>query len=135
MTDTSLAKKLGIRPGHRVLVLNPPDGYLERLTLPDGVTLAAEPDEVQADVVQAFAPSRAELDRIAATAMDALAPGGILWFSHLKRSSGIQTDLTRDKGWDAVLARGLEGIASVSIDDVWSGVRFRPSADVRRRSR
>ena len=43
MADTPLAKKLGIKPGHKVLVLNAPDGYLSMLDpLPDGAEVKTE---------------------------------------------------------------------------------------------
>ena len=48
---------------------------------------------------------------------------------------GLETDLTRDAGWDALSAAGLRGVATVSIDDTWSGLRFRPVEDVRSRTR
>jgi hypothetical protein len=54
VATSPLAKKLQIRPGNRVLVLNPPEGYLERLEpLPDGVELAGATG-AGADVVHLF---------------------------------------------------------------------------------
>lgn len=45
MAGSSLAKKLGIKPGHRAIVLNPPPGHLMELgPLPEGVELAREPE-------------------------------------------------------------------------------------------
>ena len=48
-------------------------------------------------------------------------------------SGPIYADLTRDEGWDALTSAGLRGVATVSIDDTWSGLRFRPVEDVRAR--
>jgi hypothetical protein len=38
----------------------------------------------------------------------------------------IQSDLTRDVGWGALYDAGWRGVASVAINETWSGVRFRP---------
>lgn len=46
----------------------------------------------------------------------------------------MKTDISRDAGWDAVHAAGWEGVAMVAIDDTWSAMRFRPSADVKNSS-
>ncbi|MGH3665245.1 MAG: hypothetical protein ACRDU8_03995 [Egibacteraceae bacterium] len=61
--------------------------------------------------------------------------GGLLWPAYPKRSAKVDTDLTRDVGWDAVTKAGWDGIAQVSVDDVWSAVRFRPVADIKRSRR
>ena len=102
--------------------------------LPEGVDLKTSADG-QFDVVQAFVHSKADVDTLGPVAIAALKPGGHLWFAHPKKSSKIKTDVSRDVGWDVVRAAGLEGIASIAIDATWSGVRFRPSADVKRKAR
>jgi hypothetical protein len=132
VTVNPTADKLLIRPGSRVLVLGAPHGYLERLQpLPAG----AEVTEVgggTADVVQLFARDRAGLEDRVAVALEAVRPGGVLWISYPKRSAKVATDLTRDVGWDALTAVGWRPVAQVSVDEVWSALRFRPRADVGR---
>ena len=57
------------------------------------------------------------------------APGEArLWVAYPKLTSDIDTDLTRDRGWDTLTALGLRGVAIVSVDDTWAAVRFRPQA-------
>jgi hypothetical protein len=58
--------------------------------------------------------------------LGAIGPESIVWFCYPKQRSGIQTDLTRDVGWQAVEDAGWRGVASIAIDETWSGVRFRP---------
>ncbi len=75
---SALAKKLLIKAGHRVLVLNAPDGYTAQLSpLPEGATLHTAP-EGEYDVVQLFAINRAELERHASDALTALKQGGLI---------------------------------------------------------
>lgn len=124
MTQTPLTKKLVLKPGTRAAVIHAPEGYRERLNpLPDGASVS-EVLEGSFDLVQVFVGSQAEVNQLAPQAMSALKPGGVLWFSYPKQSSKVKTDINRDRGWDAVTREGWEGIASISIDETWSGVRF-----------
>jgi hypothetical protein len=130
MADNPLAMKLLIRPGNRLLVLNAPADWLERLgPLPDGVEVAEGPGE-EADVVHLFVSLKDEVDAHAPAAMAAARPGGVLWASYPKRSAKVATDLTRDHGWEAFAEAGWRPVTQVSIDGVWSALRFRPLAEV-----
>jgi hypothetical protein len=60
------------------------------------------------DWIQIFVKSKAELDALAPKAAKALKPESILWISFPKGSSKIQTDLTRDKGWEGLQKLGLK---------------------------
>jgi hypothetical protein len=54
------------------------------------------------------------------------------WASYPKRSAKVATDLTRDHGWEAFATADWRPVTQVSIDDVWSALRFRPLAEVGR---
>ena len=56
----------------------------------------------------------------------ALAPESLLWISFPKGTSGIQTDLTRDKGWDALKSVDLKWVTLISVNDTWSAFCLRP---------
>jgi hypothetical protein len=47
-----------------------------------------------------------------------------------KGSSKVPTDLSRDVFWEALGYLGLRPVTQVSVDDVWSALRFRPVAEV-----
>lgn len=53
-------------------------------------------------------------------------PESLLWISFPKGSSKIQTDLTRDKGWEALREVDLKWINLISVDDTWSAFSLRP---------
>lgn len=130
MPDAGLLKKLLIKPGVRVLVLHPPDGYLDRLApLPEGASLSTQPDGVF-DLVQVFVAQKAQLDAAWPTVQAAVKPGGVLWLAYPKLSSGVKSDMTRDRGWETVRAAGWEAVTQVAIDDVWSALRFRPLSEI-----
>jgi hypothetical protein len=132
MTTSSLAKKLQIKPGQHVSIINPPANYLAKLGPLPGVELADKATGTF-DVVQLFVKNVAELNRIAPAAIRAVKPDGIFWISYPKLSAKTDSDITRDAGWDVVKKAGLRPVSLVSIDDVWSALRFRPVAQVKAR--
>lgn len=135
MAESALAKKLGIKPGHRMLVMNASAGYLEALApLPRDAELRPSADGAF-DFVQVFVYNKADIDAYTATALRALKPGGLLWFSYRKKSSAVATDITRDRGWDSVYGAGFRPVTQIAIDDQWTGFRFRPVSDVKPRKR
>ncbi|WP_298200081.1 hypothetical protein [Novosphingobium sp.] len=82
-----------------------------------------------------FVRNAAELaEAIAALAPD-YAPGGHLWLCYPKKSGAIRTDLTRDRGWEAVLARGFLPVSQIALDGDWSALRFRLRGEIPRLTR
>ncbi len=124
-SGTPLAKKLGIREGHQVALLNAPRGFELKLDgLPD--TAAVTRDEIagHVDVIVLFAVEKAQL----ATAFPSLAPlvfpAGNLWVAWPKRSSKVNTDLTEDVLRQIGLPLGMVDNKVCAVDDTWSGLRF-----------
>lgn len=131
MADTPLQKKLGIKPGHMLLVLHVPEGYQSLLgTLPEGAALSTDA-QGSFDFVQVFVREQTDVSRTAATAVQAVKPGGLLWYAYPKKTSGVKTDITRDHGWDDLLSAGLRPVTQIAIDDTWSALRFRPLSEVK----
>ena len=127
MTDNPLVKKLKLKPGQRAAVVNAPDGYLEALRpLPEGAEMTQQLDGTF-DWVQLFVKTQAELAQAIAHVRAALKPAGMLWITFPKGTSKIQTDLTRDRGWDALQPIDLKWITLISVDDTWSAFALRPS--------
>ena len=118
----SLSAKMKLKPGAHAAVLNAPEGYLKELS-PEGVTIDSSLDG-QYDWVQVFVKSRAELEALIPKVKAALKPVSLLWISFPKGSSKIQTDLTRDKGWDSV--QDLKWTNLVSVNETWSAFSLRP---------
>jgi 1-acyl-sn-glycerol-3-phosphate acyltransferase len=126
---SELSHRLLIQPGQRVLVINPPAGYLESLRpLPEGASTDEQPDGAH-DVVQLFAEDRATLERHAEDARSALKPGGVLWLSYLNPSALPGSDLTRDHGWGVLHSAGLVAVKQVEVDRTWLALRFEPVAE------
>ena len=130
MASTKLLKKLRMQPGQRVLILNAPEGYLDELgPLPESVELVQEP-EGNLDFVHVFAKDLAQLDKLAPVAAEAVKHDGLFWVSYPKKSSSVESDLSPDVVWKAVAKTRLRAVTQVSVNDVWSAIRFRPADKV-----
>jgi hypothetical protein len=126
MSENPLLKKIKLKPGQHAAIINAPDGYVEALQpLPEDVEMAG--DLVGTfDWVQLFVRTQAELEQVLPRVRAALKPAGMLWITFPKGTSKIQTDLTRDKGWDALRSLDLKWINLISVDDTWSAFSLRP---------
>jgi hypothetical protein len=122
MVMVSLSHKLKLKPGLRAALLNMPDGYLVELA-PERVSIDYTLSG-QYDWIQIFVKTTAELESTYPALLMALKTESLLWISFPKGNSGIQTDLSRDAGWDVV--QDLKRINLVSINPAWSAFSLRP---------
>lgn len=123
MPESPLAKKLKLKDGTKAAVIHAPQNYLDELRHNGEISPALRG---KYDWIQVFVRNRAELETLAPKAARALKPGSLLWISFPKGTSKIQTDLTRDKGWEGLQKLDLKWITLVSIDDTWSAFGLRP---------
>jgi hypothetical protein len=124
-SGTPLPKKLGIKAGHRVLVLGAPSGFVEFVLgeLPAGVRVARRASGT-ADVIVAFFTARAELARRMPALRERMDPAAGLWIAWPKRASGVETDLTEDGVRELPLTNRLIDNKVCAIDATWSGLRL-----------
>ena len=133
MAETPLAKKLLLRPGQRVAIVQAPEGFRAALgPLPERITVAETLDG-PFDLGLVFVREKAAVDRLVPLAIAALTPGGVLWLAYPKQSGKAKTDITRDVGWEAVYAMGWRPVTQIALDEVWSALRFRPEVEVTKR--
>jgi hypothetical protein len=125
-SGTPLARKLGIKPRHRVGLVQAPPGFADTLDgLPDDVMLRTDlRGPAPFDVLVFFTTDRAALARAFADLAQRLKPAGGLWVAWPKRASGVATDLTEDVVRAVGLEVGLVDNKVCAIDDTWSGLRF-----------
>jgi hypothetical protein len=122
-SGTPLPKKLGVKPGHRVLVVDAPDGFALG-PLPAEVTVDRKPDTAAYDVIVAFCRDAAALTGGFGDWRARLDLAGGLWIAWPKKSSGVPTDLTENAVRDVGLAAGVVDNKVCAIDDTWSGLRL-----------
>jgi len=128
-----LPKRMQLKPGHTVLVVNAPPDYTALLDpLPEGAWLVTDRDLGDVDALHLFVRDQAEVAQHGLMAVAAAEAGATVWIAYPKTSSGLPTDLTRDRGWDVVLDR-IDRVSQISIDETWSALRWRPVAEIARR--
>src|SRR5258708_2115517 len=105
--DTPLVKKLGIKPGTRLLVGNEPEGFRDLLggLAEDVEMVEAVADD--ADVIVFFSTVAAEVKKQVPRLKKRLTPGGGLWVAWPKKTRGVETDVTFEVVQPAGLATGL----------------------------
>ena len=123
-SGTPLVQKIGIKPGHRLILRNHPSNFLRDLgKLPDDV-VAGERLSGAADVVVFFTDRRAALEKDFPVLAGKLRPDGMLWIAWPKRASGKATDLDENLVRDTGLGFGLVDVKVCAIDETWSGLKF-----------
>lgn len=117
-----LVRKLGIKPGCRVALIDAPDGF-SLTALPEDVSVRSSL-RGRLDVIVAFSVARGALERRLPALRGALDVAGGLWIAWPKRASGVETDLGEGAVRELGLAAGLVDNKICAIDEVWSGLRF-----------
>ena len=122
-SGTLLPRKLGIKPGSTLAVINDPGHLFELMgPLPDGVRSKTDA-RGNADTALFFTMRRRELERRIDSLSRLIFPAGSLWVCWPKRASGVPTDVTEDVVREVVLPRGLVDVKVAAVDDTWSGLR------------
>ena len=116
-----VAAKLQIKPGASVLVGNAPEGFA--LDLSESARQVNQGE--LPDAVLVFVRHSSEVKVHTAPFVEAARRDAIAYIAYPKAGQ-LGTDLNRDVLWDMLRREGLRGVRQVSLDDVWSAMRFRP---------
>jgi hypothetical protein len=119
-SGTPLVKKLGVKEGMRIAVLDAPEGF--GLDLPEGVSVARRLGGSK-DMVIVFVAARRVLERRLDALRRAIAPDGMVWVAWPKKVSKVPTDVTEDVVREVVLPAGLVDVKVCAIDETWSGLK------------
>ena len=121
---TTLVQKLQLKAGQSLKLVNPPAGY-ENFLASETINVAGS-----ADAVLLFVNSLAELEQVVPPAFKSVSADALVWVAYPKGSSGVKTDVNRDKLWDALKPTGWRPVRQIAMDHVWSALRFRPAEKV-----
>jgi hypothetical protein len=118
-----LAVKLGIKPGHGVMLDNAPAGFVIE-GMPDGVHPVRRAGRAQYDVVLMFCGDRARLAARLPVLLERTTSAGMVWVAWPKRSSGVPTDLDENGVRELALPLGVVDVKVCAIDATWSGLKL-----------
>ena len=123
-SGTPLAKKIGIKEGSRIALVNAPKDFQSELgELPDGVKFL-KPSTKSLDIILFFVLSEQTLARDFAKLADRLTANGMIWIAWPKKSSGVATDLSFECVQRIGLDAGLVDVKICAVDETWSGLKF-----------
>jgi hypothetical protein len=120
--DSSQARKLGLKPGLRIALVNRPDGWT---SVRDGAAEdAAAAEGGAADVIIAFFMVAAEIPAALPELAKRIYPAGAIWAAWPRRAGGHRSDITDNVIRSHALPIGLVDVKVAAIDDDWSGLRL-----------
>jgi hypothetical protein len=124
-SGTPLWKKLGYTAGVSAYVKGEPSNYISLLTLPADVVVTWLPRaKSDMEFVHLFATSDSQLKSKLESVRKRIVPGGVIWVSWPKKSSGVTSDITEDTIRDLALPMGLVDVKVCAVDEVWSGLKL-----------
>lgn len=123
-SGTPLAKKLGIKEGSRIALVNAPKDFQSVLSeLPDNVQFIKRSTK-SLDIILLFVLTERSLARDFAKLAAKLTANGMIWIAWPKKSSGVATDLSFERVQRIGLDAGLVDVKICAIDETWSGLKF-----------
>jgi hypothetical protein len=123
-SSTPLAKKLGIKDGFHINLINPPAYYLSLFTdLPPNL-LFGDQGGVKIDFIHFFTKSKTEYIEVLPSLKQQIKPNGIIWVSWPKKASKVPTDITEDIIRNYAIEIALVDIKVCAVDEKWSGLKL-----------
>ncbi|MGC8864710.1 MAG: YdeI/OmpD-associated family protein [Bacteroidales bacterium] len=119
----SLAEKLFLKPGFNVLMKGAGmDDF------PDLQLFSISNSEGPADFILIWAENSQQIESLFEEVKLPLKPETVFWIAYPKKGSGKNSDLHRDQGWHTLKSAGWRPVSQVSMNDVWTALRFKPDA-------
>jgi len=122
-SQTSLAKKLGIKEGFKIKCVNAPDYYFKLFSdLPQDITVSDD-KSIKKNFIHVFVQNAKQLGSTIPKVKKEIEENGMIWISWHKKASKIPTDVTEDLVRKIALENGLVDVKVCAVDDVWSGLK------------
>lgn len=122
-SGTPLPKKLGIKEGSVVRLLDPPFAF-DTILSADSNGFSWASSDAPADVIILFAEWEERMQELLPFAIAGMKSNGGLWIAWPKKASKVPTDIAEQRLRDILLPTGLVDNKVCAIDEKWSGLRF-----------
>jgi hypothetical protein len=124
-----LLKKLRLKPGMKILTISAPPEFEKTIDAKNS-EITTGPGLKNYDQVHWFVKTQKEVDAGVPKIIKLLKEDVICWIYYPKGTSKLQTDLTRDIGWELLLKEpGFKWLSLISFDDTWSAFSMRRETD------
>ncbi len=121
-SETPLSKKLGIKDGIKIFLINAPENYFELIEI-NAVEKVVN-KITAASFFHLFVVSKKELENHFKKITRSAADDAVIWVSWYKKSSGIATDVTEDTIREIVLPTGWVDVKVCAVTELWSGLKI-----------
>ncbi len=121
-SGTPLAKKLSLKPGMTIWLMDMPDtvrAEIGDVGLREMVDIA--PGMMAAHI---FTAERAVMETTLAKLRNAIASDGFVWVSWPKKASKLPCDFTEDTIREIALPMGWVDVKVCAVDAIWSGLKL-----------
>jgi hypothetical protein len=123
-SKTPLAKKLGIKSGFKIRLINAPENYFTLFNdMPANIVLMTD-KTIKKNFIHYFATKAKDLERDILYIKNEIEKDGIIWVSWYKKASKMPTDVTESFIRELALANGLVDIKVCAVDEIWSGLKL-----------
>ncbi len=122
-SPSPLYKKLGLKEGFVVRIINAPSDYHALL---GGIVGSLQFSDTgpELDFIHLFTNNLSELERELPLLKQQIKKNGAIWVSWYKKSAGKPTGLTENSIRDTALATGLVDVKVCAVDEHWSGLKL-----------
>ncbi|MCK0188911.1 DUF3052 domain-containing protein [Arenibacter sp. F20364] len=123
-SGTPLGKKLGIKNGFKIRIVNEPQDYYKLFSdLPTDLKQITH-NSTKKDFIHYFVKSESQLNEDIKHLKREMEQNGILWISWPKKASKVETDLNGNIVREIGLRNGLVDIKVCAVNNIWSGLKF-----------
>jgi hypothetical protein len=123
-SGTPLIKKLGIKEGFRIGLVDAPKTFLKTLGKLPAKAKVISNLTPPLDVILVFVKAERTLSMKFPILAEKLTANGMIWVAWPKKASGVATDLSFDPVQRIGLDCGLVDVKICAIDETWSGLKF-----------
>ncbi|TWJ00807.1 Protein of unknown function (DUF3052) [Mucilaginibacter frigoritolerans] len=123
-SGTPLAKKLGLKAGFNIRLINAPEGYFDLFTdLPINLDLS-DNESAKKDFIHFFVMNENEYISKLPVLKKQIKPDGMIWVSWPKKASKVNTDITENTIRSYAIQIGLVDIKVCAVNEIWSGLKL-----------
>lgn len=128
--ENILLKKLQIKPGFKVKVINAPANFPVIIgDIPTDIELFHH-EQKEFDGLLAFAITKNDLLNILKA--EKINPKTICWIFYPKAKSKLANNLNLMQSWEDLKAFNLTPCGSAAIDETWTALRIKPETEMKR---
>jgi hypothetical protein len=124
---SSTFAKLNLKHQKQIVVLNTPGSFEPELAAFSGVTIIRDRNNIEEfEFLIAFVTTLGEIAGLSKIIAAKAKGDAVVWFAYPKGTSKkYKSEVSRDRGWQALRGLGFDSVRAVAIDEDWSALRFR----------